>query len=113
MRLARPSSPLCAFTEGVLKPSVTISTPCSPSTRNVSGQRRSLQMHLAVLADDAARLVDQDRRVEMIALRCELGVAEAHGHGGQLRLLEERPRRRARHLALEPDVGVAAVGAIP
>src|SRR5262249_59308813 len=47
------------------------------------------QMHLAVLADDAAPLVHQDRRVEVIALRRELGVAEAHGHAGSLRFLEE------------------------
>ena len=71
------------------------------------------QMHLAVLADDGARLVDQDRGVEMMPVRRQLRIAEAHRHAGALRRLEQRPRGGVRHLALEPDVGVAAVLVIP
>src|SRR6516165_11515360 len=71
------------------------------------------QVDLAVLADDLPRFVHQDRRVEVIPVRREFGIAEAHGYGGALRLLEQRPGGGIRHFALEPDVGIAAVFAVP
>src|SRR5215831_15745743 len=70
------------------------------------------QMDLAVLADDGPRFVGQYRGVEMMSARRDFRVAETYGHGGAL-LLEQRPGDGAWHLALEPDVGFAAVLPIP
>jgi hypothetical protein len=71
------------------------------------------EMHFAVLADDHPRLVHQDRRVEMMPVGREFRIAEAHGHGDALCLLEQRPGGGARHVALEPDVRFAAVLGVP
>ena len=60
-------------------------------------------MHLAVLADDVAGAVDQDRRVEAafaIVLHGELGIAEIEADAELLRLVEQRLRLRPRHLLL-------------
>ena len=70
------------------------------------------QMDLPVLADEAARLVDQDRGVEApgpAAVRDELGVAQAEADAEAPRLVEERSRLRPRHLPLEERVDLRLV----
>ena len=71
------------------------------------------QVHLAVLADDGALLVDQDRGVEVVPVRRQLGIAEAHAHAVLGRPLEQRPGGGVRHLLLEPEIGLGAVLVIP
>ena len=71
------------------------------------------QMHLPVLADDPAGVVDQDRAVEMTALRRELGITEAHGHAELSRPVEERLCVRPGHGALEPMIGLGAILMVP
>src|SRR5581483_11065233 len=71
------------------------------------------QMHLAVLADDGAAAVDEDGGVEVVAIRGELGVAEAHSHAMLHGALEQRPGGGPRHLPLEPEVGLGPVLAVP
>src|SRR5712664_2483580 len=62
------------------------------------------KVDLAVLADDARALVDEDRGVEMPALRRQLGIADGKADAERLGRLEERARLRPRHLALEEGV---------
>ena len=71
------------------------------------------QMHLAVLADDPAVAVGQDRGVEALAVRGELGIAERDGDLVFRRPFEQRPRRRVGHLALEPGIDLRLVGHVP
>ena len=59
------------------------------------------QVHLAVLADQAAVRADEDRRVVAVIVRRELGVADVEADAELARLVEQRPRLRARHFALE------------
>src|SRR5262249_28973338 len=74
-----------------------------------SGLRRVVagQMNLAVLADDRAGLVDEDRCIEAplpARLECELGVAEIETDREPGSLLEEGAGLRPRHVVLEPRV---------
>src|SRR5262249_32337799 len=62
------------------------------------------QMHLAILAHDLSVPVDQDRRVEMMAIGRELGITERQPDAIFSGLLEQRTRRSTRHLAFEPGV---------
>src|SRR5215467_4165531 len=71
------------------------------------------KMDLAVLADNDPRLVDEYRAIEVTSVRREFRVAETHGYGQALRLLKQRPGGGARHLALEPHIGFAAVLPVP
>ena len=70
------------------------------------------QVDLAILADDRARIVDQDGRVEAAgfpALPCKLRVAEVKGDAEGGGLLEERPGLRAGHLRLEERIHLGVV----
>src|SRR5204863_1040670 len=73
--------------------------------RFVLGMAR--QVDLAVLADDAAVALDDDRGVEMprsaVVMR-QLGVAQAKTQGEAPRLVEQRRRLVRRHLALEEGI---------
>jgi hypothetical protein len=71
------------------------------------------QMHLAVLADDGAVAIDQDRGVEVAPVRGQLGIAEGHRHPVPGGALEERARGGVRHLALEPEIGLRPVLVMP
>ena len=65
------------------------------------------QVDLAVLADDAAVRADEDRGVEAAGravFLAELGVAEMEPDPEPPRLVEQRLRRGAGHLALEPGI---------
>src|SRR5262249_25653738 len=70
------------------------------------------EMDLPVLADDPAVALDEQARVEA-PLRApfdgELGVAEAEADLEPARLVEERLRRGAGHLPLEPGVELRLV----
>ena len=71
------------------------------------------QMHLAVLADDLALAVRQDRGVEVLSLGGQLGIAEGDGDAVVPRLGEQRLGRPVRHLALEPLVDLGLVLHVP
>ena len=49
----------------------------------------------------------------MAPLGRQLGKAEGHRHAVLHGALEQRPRRRIRHLALEPEIGLGAVLVMP
>src|SRR2546423_8917124 len=73
-------------------------------------------MHLAVLADDAARLVDQDRGVEMMrdpAFHRQLRKTEVEAYAELARAFEQRLSRRVRHLAFEMRVDVLLSVVVP
>src|SRR5262249_62153551 len=77
---------------------------------------RARQMDLPVLADDAPPLVHEDARVEsplVSALGDQLGIAEVESDLEPLRLLEQRPRLGARHLALVEGVDLRLVAQHP
>ena len=70
------------------------------------------QVDLAVLADDPAGLVDEDRRVEAArapVLDGELGVAEIKADAELARPVEQRLRLGFGHLALEIGVDLGLV----
>ncbi len=70
------------------------------------------QVDLAVLAGDLAGAIDQDRRIEAMhraAALLDLGKAEADADAEALRLVEQRRRLVARHLALEEAVDLLLV----
>src|SRR5262249_30703411 len=71
------------------------------------------QMHLAILADDFSVPVDQDRGIEMMAIGGELGINERQPDAIVSGLLEQRTRRRARHLAVEPSVYFRLLRPVP
>ena len=82
--------------------------------RQVLGMPR--QMDLAIAPDDAARRIDQDRGVVMPRLALllgQLGIAEIKPDPEFPGEIEQRPRRRVRHLALEPAVDLVLVGHPP
>src|SRR5438477_1778756 len=71
------------------------------------------EMDLAVPADDAAIGINEDRRVVMPRLALllgQLGIAEIKADAELLREIEQRPRLRARHIALEIAVDLGLVG---
>src|ERR1700691_4656309 len=68
------------------------------------------QVHFAVFADDAARFVDQNGRVEAVfapALLDQLGIADAEGNAEPLGLFEQADRLRAGHFGFEEAVDLA------
>ena len=74
------------------------------------------QMDLAVLGDDAAVALDQDRGVEAAnaaLLAGELGIAETEPHRETLGLVEQRRRLVGRHLLLEEGIDLGLVGHPP
>ena len=71
------------------------------------------KMHLAVLADDCALAIDEDRGVEVMPIRRQLRIAEAHAHAVPGSPLEQRPRRGIRHFLLEPEIGLGTILVIP
>src|SRR5262245_10620546 len=71
------------------------------------------QMHLAILADDSSVPIDQNRGVEMMAIGRELGITERETDTIVRGLLEERARRRIRHLAFEPGVDFRRLRHVP
>ena len=71
------------------------------------------QMHLAVLADDTALVVHQDRGVEMVAILGQLGIAQIEADAPLRRLLEQRQYFLGRHLLLEEGLDLLPVFHIP
>jgi hypothetical protein len=71
------------------------------------------QMHLAIFADDFSVSIDQDGRVEMMAIGSELGVTERQTDAIVSGMVEQRTRRGVRHLAFEPGVDFRLVGHVP
>lgn len=70
-------------------------------------------MDLAVLADDGARPVGQDRGVEAASLGRQFGVAEGDRNPQGACALEQGRRRAVRHLALEEPVDLGLVLHVP
>ena len=75
--------------------------------------RMAGQMGLAIFADDLGRFVGEDAGVEVMAVRRQLGIAEAHRHLVFGRAGKQRHRRRIRHLALEPGVDLGLILHVP
>src|SRR5690606_9962829 len=76
----------------------------------------SRQMNLAVLADDLARLIDDDRGVEparALAVLDQLRVAEVEADAELDGSLEQRSRLRSRHLALEVGIDLRLIAHVP
>src|SRR3972149_5171777 len=73
----------------------------------------SRKVDLAILPDDSAVALDEDLGVVVMSVRGELGVAKTKTHTELFRLVEERPRRRPRHLALEEGVDLTRVLHVP
>src|SRR3990172_6303156 len=73
----------------------------------------SRKMNLAILPDDPAVALDENLGVVVVPVGGELGVAETKTHTELLRLVEEKPRRRPRHLALEERVDLTRVLHVP
>ena len=71
------------------------------------------QMHLAVLADNLAIAVDQDRGVVVVAVRGQLRVAQIEADIVLRGLVEQRARGGVRHLALEPRIDLSLIGHVP
>ncbi len=71
------------------------------------------KMDLPVFADDAAGLVDDDRRIEMLPLGREFRVAERETHAERPGPIKQRLRCRIRHVRLEPVVGFGPVLVVP
>ncbi len=70
------------------------------------------EMHLAIGSDNSAIALDEDRRVVTMAVVGELGVAEVEPDTEPPGLVEQRLRRRTRHLPLE-ELQLLGVGEIP
>ena len=71
------------------------------------------QMHLAIFAGDPAVAIHQDRRVVAVPVGRQLRIAERDADPVLRRALEQRPRRRVWHLALEPGIDLRLIGHVP
>jgi hypothetical protein len=75
--------------------------------------RMARQMDLAVFPDDLGGFVGEDAGVEMMPVRRQFGISEAHRHLVPRGALEQRLRCRVRHLPLEPGIDLGLIQHVP
>ena len=75
--------------------------------------RMARQMNLAVFSDDLGGSIGEDAGVEMVSVRRQFGIAKTHSHLVPSGALEQRLRRRVRHLALEPAIDLGLILHVP